>query len=292
MNQLRLSGVWAAVLTPVTIGLEPDAAKAALYYGDLLQGGCDGLNILGTTGEAMSFSVKQRLQFMEGIAGTGLPMDRVMVGTGAASLDDACTLTRKAAELGFAAVLVMPPFFYRDAGDDGILRFYDALLTKSHVSCLLLYNFPRMSGITFRSALVAQLLDEFAHCIVGMKDSSNDRELQRALVEAHPGFAVFAGSEHSLLDATGAGAVGCISGSVCLWPKLAGDVLRTRDAALGRRLTALREALDGPPLITAVRYLVAQARNEDVWEQPMPPLVPLASEKRSTIDAALKPLQR
>ena len=114
-----IGGIWAAVVTPVDEGFVPDASRAIPYYRELLEQGCDGINLLGTTGEAMSLSVEQRLGFMDCIAAE-LPLERVMAGTGAASLDDAVTLTRRAIQRGFAAALIMPPFFFRDASDDGV----------------------------------------------------------------------------------------------------------------------------------------------------------------------------
>ena len=113
-----LAGIWSAVLTPVDESFEPDPSVAVPYYGDLLERGCDGLNLLGTTGEAMSFSAGQRVRFMEAIASSGLPNKRLMAGTGAASLTDTAVLTRAAFDCGLRAALVMPPFFFREVGDD------------------------------------------------------------------------------------------------------------------------------------------------------------------------------
>lgn len=292
----RLRGIWAAVLTPVDAsGLRPDHAKAIPYYRELLESGCDGINLLGTTGEAMSFGAGQRLTFMEAVAqGGGLPMDRAMVGTGAASLEDTVRLTASGLDLGFAAVLVMPPFFFRDASDDGVLRYFDALLARLPAlrNRMLLYNFPAMSGITFHPDLVDRLLDAFPDTIAGLKDSSNDRALQRELLARHPTLAVFPGSEAYLLDAIAYGAAGCISGSVALWPELAQTVYRNVDPAQGRELARRRADLDGMPFNSAVRYRVAQMRDDDGWERPMPPLVRMTPSERSEMDRRLALAER
>jgi 4-hydroxy-tetrahydrodipicolinate synthase len=274
-------GVVAAVLTPVDERFEPDAARALPYYRDLLERGCDGLNLLGTTGEAMSFGVRRRALFMESIAASGLPMHRLMVGTGAASIDDAVTLTTCAFACGFAAALIMPPFFFRDAADDGILRFYAALFTRANPPRrrVFLYNFPRMSGITFRPALVARLVAEFPEAIGGMKDSSNDAQLQARILEAHRDFAVFPGSETDLLAAKRRGVAGCISGSVALWPELAQTVFRDENEAQAHRLMQLRATLDGVPFVPAVRYLTSRQRNDLHWERAMPPQRALTAEE-------------
>lgn len=282
MRPDSLRGIWAAVVTPVTTRFEPDAPKAIEYYGTLLASGCDGINLLGTTGEAMSFGRDARLRFMESIASSGIPLDRVMAGTGAASLDDATLLTNAALDLGFAAALVMPPFFFRDAGDDGILRFFDALIARvtSDRAPLLLYNFPHVSGITFSPDLIDRLLEAFPNRIAGVKDSSNDRGLQTEILGRHPNLRVFPGSEAYLREALHDDVAGCISGSVALWPALAQAVYRNRDRDMQRVLTQQRATLDGLPFNAAVRYAIARQRKDSGWERAVPPLAPLGSELR------------
>ncbi len=286
-----ITGIWSAVLTPVDAGFAPDVPIALRYYRDLLKRGCDGINLLGTTGEAMSFSADQRIEFMEAVASSGLPMERTMVGTGAASPADAARLMRCAFACGFAATLAMPPFFFRDASDDGVVRFFDVLFSRTNPprSSVLLYNFPKMSGITFHSELVDRLLREFPDVIAGMKDSSNDARLQAEVLSNHPGLAVLPGSEADLLAAKSRGASGCISGSVALWPELARDVLASGDEAAGATLARARAALDGLPFISAVRYVTARLRRDPSWELPLPPLLPLAAPQQRALDLALEP---
>jgi 4-hydroxy-tetrahydrodipicolinate synthase len=283
----RLGGIWAAVLTPVDAGLQPDAGRAGAYYRDLLGTGCDGINLLGTTGEAMSFSAGQRARFMQAVAQSGLPCDRIMAGTGAAALDDAAALTQTAFDAGFRAALIMPPFFLREASDDGIVAFFDALFSRLRAPRrgVLLYNFPRMSGITFHPALVDRLIDAFPEVIAGVKDSSNDRQLQEEILKRHPDLSVFPGAEDYLPVAKAYGAAGCISGSVCLWPRRAHDVFYGGDEAQARALGKDRASLAGFPLVPAVRYLTARARSDDSWERAMPPQVRLTAEEKSELDA-------
>jgi 4-hydroxy-tetrahydrodipicolinate synthase len=286
-----IAGIWSAVLTPVDADLAPDAARAVPYYRDLLQRGCDGINLLGTTGEAMSFSADQRIEFMEAVASGSMPMERTMVGTGAASAADAARLTRQAFACGFAAALVMPPFFFRDASDDGIVRFFETLFARTDPprSSVLLYNFPKMSGITFHPELVGCLLREFPDVIAGMKDSSNDARLQVEILSNHPGLAVLPGSETDLLAAKARGASGCISGSVALWPELARDVFASGNETAGATLARARAAVDGVPFIPGVRYVTARLRRDPSWERPLPPLLPLDPPQRCALDLALEP---
>ncbi|HVA26759.1 MAG TPA: dihydrodipicolinate synthase family protein [Candidatus Baltobacteraceae bacterium] len=269
MSSLR--GIWSAVPTPVDSRFAPDHERAIAFYRELLAGGCDGINLLGTTGQAMSFDVGTRRALMKAVAQSDLPNERVMCGTGAASLADTIALTRMACDCDFAAALVMPPFFYRDASDDGILRFFERLFDATP-GTVLLYNFPRMSGITFHLELLERLLAEFPGRIVGIKDSSNDRDYQRTVIARHPELAVFPGSEGYLLEALRDGAAGCISGSVALWPQLAQAVCRERGAEDGSDLSAKRASVEGAPLIPAMHARIAQARGDDEWRRVVPPL--------------------
>lgn len=287
---MSLSGIWSAVLTPVDGELQPDAPKAIAYYRELLAGGIDGLNVLGTTGEAMSFSLEQRMAFTSALAASGLPRERLMAGSGAASLDDAARLVRHAFECGFAAALVLPPFYFRDASDDGIVAFFEALFARAAPPArgVLLYNFPRMSGITFHPDLVDRLRNEFPGVIAGMKESSNDPQLQAQLHARHPDFRILVGSEGDLLAAKRRGVAGCISGSVALWPRLTHEVFASDDAALEDELTRRRAALGGVPFIPAVRFVTATMRDDETWERPMPPLVPLTPQQRVALGQAME----
>ncbi|GAC1657197.1 MAG: dihydrodipicolinate synthase family protein [Vulcanimicrobiaceae bacterium] len=283
----RLQGVIAAVLTPVTESFSPDGARAAAYYRWLLDNGCDGLNVLGTTGEAMSFSAGQRIELMQGLSRAGLPLERMMVGTGSASLADTTELTKHALDLGFGGVLLMPPFFYRDAHSEGLTAYFAALQRAAHVepNRLYLYNFPKMSGVTFTVDLVRRVQNVIP--VAGLKDSSNDLTYESALREAFPSLHIFPSSEAQLREAKGAGFAGCISGTVALWPHFAGALWNRahepRTEPLQDEVTAMRAKVTAHPLIAAARFLTALQQKDATWEHPVPPLEPLNAAGRAAL---------
>ncbi len=283
-----IGGIFPAVLTPVDEALEPDAPRAAAYYRDLLAAGFDGLNVMGTTGEAMSLGLHQRLAFMEALVAHGVPPARMMVGTGAASLDDAARLSRQAFALGFAAALVMPPFFLRDAGGDDVVRFFDRLFARAEPPprSVLLYHFPRVSGIAFTLELVERLTAEFPEPIAGMKDSANDRELQRAVLAARPQLRVFPSSESELPQARAAGAAGCISATIALSPQEARAAFYEGDARSARRVACRRAAFDGVPLVAAMREMVAAQRGDPAWQRNVVPQRALEMQELLVLRAA------
>ena len=132
MSSTKLTGVIAAVATAVDETGAPDAARSTKLARFLLDNGCDGLNVLGTTGEATSFSREERMAVMNAYKADGLPLERLMVGTGAAAVSDAIALTRHAAELGFAGALVLPPFYYKGVPDDGLAAYVGALVQATN----------------------------------------------------------------------------------------------------------------------------------------------------------------
>ena len=144
----KLRGVIAAIATAVDAQGEPDCARSVALARFLLANGCDGLNVLGTTGEATSFSLEQRKRVMTAYRDAALPVDRLMVGTGAASVADAVALTRHAAELGFAGALLLPPFYYKGVPDEGLLAYVETIVgaTAANRSRFISITFPLSPG--------------------------------------------------------------------------------------------------------------------------------------------------
>src|ERR1700739_2213989 len=214
MTAPTLRGVIAAIATAIDRDGEPDCARSVALARFLLDNGCDGLNVLGTTGEAPSLSLEHRGRVMKAYAAAGLPLDRMMVGTGAAATADAIALTRQAAELGFAGALILPPFYYKGVPDDGLVAYIGAILeaTAGRPIPLYLYHFPAQSGLPWHVALIRRLLDTFGERIVGLKDSSGDMPYAREAASILPRFKVFPSTEAALPDARAGGPfAGCIS---------------------------------------------------------------------------------
>jgi 4-hydroxy-tetrahydrodipicolinate synthase len=196
----KLQGVIAAVATPLSDNLTIDHNRLVSHCHWLLgQGGCDGINLLGTTGEATSFSTAARIDAMQAIARSDLPLDRFMVGTGAAALEDAVRLTAEAKALGFAGALLLPPFYYKGIAADGLIPYVDAVIERVGRDGLqlYLYHFPQNSGVPYSIDIVARLRAVYPDVIAGLKDSSGDLEYAAALARKLEGFAVFPSAEAS-----------------------------------------------------------------------------------------------
>src|SRR5690606_38050512 len=118
----RIAGVWCPVLTPVDQDLNPDAPRFVAHARWLLDEGCHGLVVFGTTGEANSFSVDERIALLEAAVEAGLPRERLVVGTGCCALTDTVRLTRHALSLGITGVLALPPFYYKNNSDEALFN--------------------------------------------------------------------------------------------------------------------------------------------------------------------------
>ena len=274
MTEARLSGVIAAIATAVDATGEPDCARSTALAKFLLDHGCDALNVLGTTGEATSFSIEQRRKLMNAYREAGLPMARLMVGTGAAAVGDAVELTRHAAELGFAAALVLPPFYYKGVADDGLMAYVEAIVaaTKHRPIPVYLYHFPALSGVPWHLGLLARIVSGFGDRIAGLKDSSGDLGFSRAAAAAAPGFAVFPSNEAALFEARNGPFAGCISATVNLNADLCARAYRGGDAVALEAAVTIRKLFDGKPLIAGVKALLAHVHDDPAWARVMPPL--------------------
>jgi 4-hydroxy-tetrahydrodipicolinate synthase len=269
-----LHGVIAAIATAVDDKGEPDCARSTALARFLLDNGCDGLNVLGTTGEATSFSLDQRRRVMSAYAESGLPLERMMVGTGAAALADAIALTRHAAALGFAGALVLPPFYYKGVHDDGLVAYIDAIVQASAAQPIpiYLYHFPAQSGLPWHVALVRRLLDTFGERIVGLKDSSGDMAYAREAAGILPRFKVFPSTEAALPEARSGVFAGCISATANLNPDLCARAYRSGDAGALAEAVAIRKLFDGKPLVPGIKALLAHIHGEAHWGRVEPPL--------------------
>lgn len=282
-------GVYAAVLTPLTADFDPDVPAFVDHCRWLLANGCDGLAPLGTTGEANSLSVAQRKRLVDGLAGSGVPMQSCIVGAGSCALADAVELARSVVAAGCDHILLLPPFYYKGPSEDGLVAFFSKIVERvgSDRLRLYLYHFPKLSTVPITVGLVRRLRDVYGPIIAGLKDSSGEWENTLAFIQAFPGFRVFSGSEEFLLHNLRAGGVGCISASTNVTARLAAALYRVWDSPqaeeLQARLTEVRLVLQAYPMQAALKQVLAAVTGNDDWLNILPPNRPLAPDAGSEL---------
>jgi len=277
-----LDSLVVAIATPVTRGLAPDVPLLLARSRELLDNGCDGIALFGTTGEGAHFAPRDRMATLEALIAAGLPPDRLVVATGALSVPDVVELSRHAVAHGAAACLLMPPCFYRGGlTEDGAFRWYATAIDRIDTDRLrlLLYHFPDISGVPITPGTVRRLVERYGAQIAGIKDSGGDLDVTEALLRRFSELAVYTGTETHIPHATASGARGTICGLANVIPRLIRRMLDAPTLPERRRFVPLVRAVDAilsrGPFIPAVKAVVAGTTGEPDWRRMIPPGSPL-----------------
>lgn len=287
-----LSGVFSPAVTPFGADLSPDASRFLGHCRWLLGVGV-GLAVFGTNSEANSLSAAERRMLLDHLVDGGLDTARMMPGTGCCSIPETVELTSHAVRAGAAGVLMLPPFYYKGVGDEGLFRFYSEVIQRVGDGRLrvYLYHIPPVAQVPISLALIERLLKAYPGTVAGIKDSSGDWSNTRAVLDAFPGFGVFAGSDEFLLATLRGGGAGCISATANInGPAIARlfEGWRSDDAdRIQAECTAFRKAVATLPMIPALKATIAHCTNDDVWVRVRPPLVELTGAQRAGLAAIL-----
>jgi 4-hydroxy-tetrahydrodipicolinate synthase len=293
MKNALFGGINAAVLSAMHADLSPDLDRMAAHCRWLLANGCNGLGILGTTGEANSFGLHERKAIVEGVVARGVPAAALMPGTGCASLTDSVELTLHAKAQGCRGVLMLPPFYYKSPTDDGLFAWFSEVIQRSGGGiAIYLYHFPQQSAVPFSLDLIGRLLKAYPGTIRGVKDSSGDYANMKAMIDAFAadGFEVYSGADNYLQKILAEGGAGCITAAANVNARFGAAVYKHRtgpeaDAAQAV-LDATRKAATAVPLIPGLREIIARSTGDAAWRTIRPPHMALdAAQGQKAWDA-------
>ncbi len=286
----QLAGLFTAILTPF------EATGEVAYSGlpELLhwqkQSGIDGVVVSGTNGEGTSLSVEERNRLVDAAlaANTGL---KIIAGTGAASVKDAVVLTKHAAAAGADAALVLPPFFFKQTTEAGIVDYFERVLDAANIP-MLLYHIPQFSMVPITNTVIEQL--QHHPNLAGLKDSTGNWEGTVQYVNTFPHLLVFAGNDHLTHRITAAGGAGSISGTANSFPELVANVRRlylTGDINGSRNAQRILDEVmailqEFPPF--AVNKSVIAMRGKPVYSV-RPPIKNLTEEQLNHLRSRLEP---
>jgi 4-hydroxy-tetrahydrodipicolinate synthase len=293
-----LAGVYAAAVTPLKPDLSPDLNAIPGLLAFLAGRGCHGMLLLGTTGEGPSFSHEERLEIMRAAlqvreinSNNQDTTIRLLAGTGTPSLTETISLTRSAFDLGYNGVVVLPPYYYRKASDNGLFQFFKTLISQAVPAdgFLLGYHIPGLAGIGFSPDLLVRLKDAFPNQFAGIKDSSHDADFAGRLGERFGSdLLVLNGTDTYLTLALKAKAEGCITAPANL---ISPDLRKIWDAfqhaedvaLIQERVGEIRRILEKiPPLPPVLKALLTKLHGFPPWPV-RPPLEVLAPDQINSL---------
>jgi 4-hydroxy-tetrahydrodipicolinate synthase len=292
-----LRGVWPAALTPFDERLAVDVPRLVRHCQALLQAGCRGISLFGTTGEGTALSADERRAALEAVIAAGIPADRLIPAVGCCDVPTAVALSAHAARQGAMAVLALPPFYPKDSPEEGIYRHFSSVIERLgampglRAPKVCLYNFPFHTGVTLSPRLVRRLADAFPRVVTAIKDSSADWPLSAAYLEALPDLDVFVGDENSILKARGQNGSGAISGMANIMaPTLISLIEAPPEdaAAIDGIVRTSVQALDGRPFVATMKAVIAAHSGDAGWLAVRPPLEPASAELGASVLDTLK----
>ena len=292
-----LRGVWPASLTPFDERLAIDVPRLARHCQALLRAGCRGISLFGTTGEGTALSARERMAALEAVIGAGVPAHRLIPAVGYCDVPTTVELSAHSARHDVAAVLALPPFYPKDAPEEGIYRHFSAVI--EHLGAMAgirlpricLYNFPFHTGVTLSARLVRRLADAFPGVVAAIKDSSADWPLSSAYLEALPDLDVFVGDENSILKALGKNGAGAISGMANIMPATLVSLVEAPAKAAIEIDNVVRKAvaaLDTHAFLPTIKAALAAHSRDPAWLAVRPPLAPATAEAGESVLGTLK----
>lgn len=270
-------GLSCALTTPFAADGAVDLTRLVEHARWCLDNGCDSFTLCGTTGEGASIGLGERERILGAIPGAGLdPRRHVLMGIAAGAWDDAAAQARMALGLPCRALLVAPPFYFKNVGDAGLYawfaRFIDAL--GGAARDVILYHIPSVTQVPLSLELIGRLKSDFPEVIIGVKDSSADWSYAEALIRAQGDLAILIGDERLIAKGMRIGAQGTICGLANVCPELLRPAVEQgRDDP---RITPIVSEAFRHPITPAIKALVAHRKKDEAWLAARPPLTGLS----------------
>ena len=280
-------GIYAASLSIFNQDLSLDIDSTINHSEKLIQAGCHGCVLLGSTGQAQLISSREKKKLIEKLHNNKFK-DYFMIGTGNNALNENIEIMKHSIDNGINRFLLMPPAYYK-YDDEGAYSFFANVVQKVPESKIILYNFEKLSGYKFNVQIVEKLAKDFPQQIVGVKDSTyNLYEVLKI-----PNFLIFPGSETKLLKGLELGNSGIIS-AICnvtasLARKVYDDFNNKKKQTFNEKLCAIRKVFDNYNLISGLHSFMS-FENEK-YKRILPPLSLLSEPQQKEMMSKLKELE-
>ena len=201
----KIKGIYAASMTLFNKDLSLNIEKTIGHAEKIIDQGCHGVAIFGSTGQSQLISVGETIGLLNELSKSRY-REKFLIGTGLNSLSETINLMKVATSLKFNDFLIMPPAYYK-YGDKEVIEFYSRVIQAVPNSKIVLYNFEKLCGYKFSVECVKELVKKYPEQIVGVKDSSYNLYEHLKINN----FSVLPGSESKLLKGLELGCSGIIT---------------------------------------------------------------------------------
>ena len=282
----EIKGIYAASLSILDNNLALNVDKTIKHAENLIDIGCHGVAIFGSTGQAQLISVSEKIQFINKLVKSKY-QDRYIIGTGLNSLSETVNLMKISTSLNFKEFLIMPPAYYK-YGDEEVINYYSKIVEQINDCKIILYNFEKLCGYKFSIECVEKLVKKFPNQIVGVKDSSYNLFEQLKIKN----FSVLPGSESKLLKSLKLGCSGIITATCNVTAPLArqvyDDYQNGKDSIINEKLCAVRKVFEQFNLISALHTLLSQ--KDSAYNNVLPTLSLLSENNKKKLFEELNKL--
>ena len=287
----KIYGAYSAAVTPINEDFSINKNLYLSHCKNLLNQGLDGLGIFGTTGEANSFNVDEKIEAINYLIEHNIKPSQLIIGTGVCSIRDSVLLTKKASSLKSKAVLVLPAFYYKNVSNEGVIEYYRSIIEDVGDSDLnyILYHFPKISGVSINFEIIEKLLKLYPKNVIGMKDSSGDSQNMIKVIKSFDNFSLFSGSDTLALKICQNGGAGAITATSNISGGLLSYIVKNYKNKkniknfdliqnLQEKIRSLATTHEAISVIKA--YLSLNENNKD-WNRLLPPLKSILEPKKN-----------
>ena len=277
----KINGIYAASMSVINDDLTLDVKKTIQHAEMIIDQGCHGAAIFGSTGQAQLISISEKINLLNQLS-TSKYKEKYIIGTGLNSLSETINLMSVARSLDFKKFLIMPPAFYKYSDHD-VINFYSKII-DAHPECqIILYNFEKLSGYKFSVECVKELVRLFPKQIIGVKDSSYNLYENLKI----DNFSMMPGSESKLLKGLELGCSGIITATCnvtsALARKVYDDFFDKKEQTANQKLCDVRNTFEKYNLISGLHTFYS--KNDLIYKNVLPPLSILSSkEEKELID--------
>ena len=277
MNKIK--GIYAASMSLFNKDLSLNIAKTIGHAEKIINQGCHGVAIFGSTGQAQLISVSEKISLLNELSQSSYK-DKFLIGTGLNSLSETINLMKVATSLNFNDFLIMPPAYYK-YGDKEVIEFYSRVVDAVPSSKIILYNFEKLCGYKFSIECVEHLVKKFPKQIVGVKDSSYNLYENLKINN----FSVLPGSESKLLKSLELGCAGIITATcnvtASLSRKVYEDFFKKKQQTTNEMLCNVRNTFEKFNLISGLHSFMSD--EDEIYKNILPPVSLLNEEDKKKL---------